>query len=174
VIDPGRLRPHEHDASLDDLGGRLRFHTALLDRTVAGFRGSDWRACLDRPIPAIWVLGHLAVCRIHQLRLLGCEVAEHAWEAYFVAGSAPARVSYPYPYPELLKAHFRCAGDHLADVVEHLSAEDRRRPWPGLGERSAARPATLSRALAFYGFNEAYQLGQLAYVRALLGKPAAF
>lgn len=139
---------------------------ALVEKNLAGF--SDAEA---RQSPAgdsnsmLWLVGHLANTRCRLLEMLGAGRAPR-WPQFFSRGANPADRDQHPALDEVLN-EWRDAAAALTKRLEEI----------GDAELSAQCPRdfpiadkTMRGAITFLAFHEGYHVGQMAYLRKLLGK----
>jgi len=146
---------------------RFRFNGRLLLAETQGFTPSDWAWRPDAGgNPAHWLLGHVAHYRRVIRRKLGASLAEAAWEPRYARGSSASDALTGAP-GELLD-DFMASGTAIERAIEDAGPEALARPF---GSRVPDGAETLSGGVSFLYFHETYHLGQLGYLRRLLGKP---
>lgn len=113
----------------------------------------------------IWVAGHLVASRWLMLKLLGSEPEMPDWGELFARGSR-VRAPSECPDPEEIRSRWQDFSGLLTDALvrapeELLSAESTRRfPVPDRSVRGG---------LAFLVWHEAYHVGQMGFIRKMLG-----
>lgn len=146
---------------------RFRFNEKLLSVETEGFSDADWTW---KPAaggnPPIWILGHVALYRRVLLRKLGVPLEVVGWESRHARG-APHDAALASSPAELL-ADLRSTGEALGEKIPRLSAAELGQPWGG---KFPDGGDTIGGGISFLYFHETYHLGQLGYVRRLLGKP---
>ncbi len=115
--------------------------------------------------PLIWIAGHLASGRCGMLHLAGGTL-EFPWPDLFSRGS---RIVAPQLYPALeqVVAVWDEAGSGLRERLPRLTAEELAAPAP---RKFPVADPSLRAALAFLTYHEAYHVGQLGYLRKILGR----
>ncbi|GAB4108930.1 MAG: hypothetical protein Kow001_07960 [Acidobacteriota bacterium] len=115
--------------------------------------------------PLIWIFGHLASARCGMLQLAGGSL-EFPWPELFRRGS---RIVTPQDYPEVneIAAVWDQAGAALEERLPRLSLEDLAAPAP---RKFPVEDPSVRAALAFLTYHEAYHVGQLSYLRRILGR----
>lgn len=143
----------------------FKLNNEMVVRSLDGLSDEE---CWQRPAggnPLAWLLGHATVSRAHLLGKLG-----HKYDAglgsLFDRGATLAEQA-AYPARAVLEAawketrgRMREAFGGLADAA--LSAPPSGKPLPGV--------KTTADLLAFHAFHECYHVGQMGYVRKLLGR----
>lgn len=134
---------------------------------ATGMEGDDW---LQRPSgvpnPAIWILGHLALCRARLLEMLtGQQIYEQEWEELFDLGVDPQDPTV-YPDIDTCRAVLDARLLDLKSYLETVSEAD-----------LAGPPCTVSKlfetkalVLVHFTHHEAHHTGALSMIRRLLGK----
>ena len=116
--------------------------------------------------PIAWLVGHLTETRGKLLTSLGTAF-DPGWPAVFSRGSM-MQGRDAYPARTAIETAWRATHHPMRDVFAALSAEQlaapTRSPFPGV--------KSLADHLAALAFHEAYHVGQMGYVRKLLGRSA--
>jgi hypothetical protein len=160
TIGSSRLAP-----SLAAIASQLREFTRLYSRALSGIEHED---LLTRPGPGsnpiIWVAGHLVQQRTRLLGALG-PPRPIPWEDLFKSGSA---VCNPRMYPTAgeLEAVWRSASDELMHRIKTTPEECFDAPAPCW---LVSRDGTLLGGLSYAALHEAYDIGQMGYLRKWLG-----
>ncbi|RME26999.1 MAG: DinB family protein [Candidatus Zixiibacteriota bacterium] len=155
--------PHPNFASL------VQLNTNLMDRMLDGI--SDDHA-FTRPDgkanSAHFILGHLTASRYSMAGLLGIK-EEPSWRELFSRG-AEIKDTSAYPSFAELKNAWREISEKLQDRLSRIKDEELAAPsdseYPGVDK-------TVGGSLVFLHFHESYHLGQLGYLRRLLGLEGA-
>jgi uncharacterized damage-inducible protein DinB len=144
----------------------FKINNNLVSRTLEGLQDTDfWHRPQGSGNPIGWMLGHITSLRAQILGRLGASF-DTGWGAAFARGS---EVKGPLDYParEDIEARWkethRRMRDAFAAATPEQLAEKIGRDLPGLTD------PTTGEALAFFAFHEAYHVGQMAYVKRLLG-----
>ena len=147
------------------LAGLYKVNTELVNRALAGLSADE--ASLrpdDRGNSMHWITGHIAVTRYGVCRYLGHEL-EHPFGKQFSRGAQVLEASEYPPVEELLE-HWNLISGHLEKSFERIPEEELLAPikdsFPGVEK-------TVRGAVAFLHLHESYHVGQLAYIRRLLG-----
>lgn len=137
----------------------------LITRAVDGLTADElWHRPSDHSNPMHWLVGHIVHTRAFVLRLLG-EEYRTGWGEIFRRG---ASLGERRDYPELA-AIDRVRADISSRIRTQLSTAT---------DDVLARPATMqlpggtktiADQIGFLAFHESYHVGQLAYIRKLLG-----
>jgi uncharacterized damage-inducible protein DinB len=124
---------------------------------------AGWQQPSEGGNSIMWILGHITQTRAGLLSILG-ERVDTGWGDLFKRG-AQRHDPGVYPSPDTIK-------QTGIDLTARL-----RRKLRTIGDDQLATPVqlklpgvtNLAQALAFFAFHEAYHVGQLGYVRKLLG-----
>jgi uncharacterized damage-inducible protein DinB len=138
---------------------------SFINRSIAGLTEDDlWHRPTEQSNPMFWLLGHVVHTRGAALRILGDEFRT-GWGDRFQRGAAlQDRAAYPaFAEIERFRAETReRLASRLATVTdEQLAREATGHPLPNC--------RIVADQIAFLGLHEAYHVGQLAYVRKMLG-----
>ena len=152
-----------------DLARRYRFSTQFTQMAISDFLDSDWTFTPERGgNHATWMIAHLAFSRRTLARMLGADIAKADWEAKVVMGVA-SEPANNYPSPGEMLEDFQETGRILDNKLTEGSAEELNKslekPFPDGSE-------TVLQAVGFMYMHESYHIGQLGYIRRLLGKPS--
>jgi uncharacterized damage-inducible protein DinB len=114
----------------------------------------------------MWILGHITQTRAGLLGILG-ERVDTGWGNLFKRG-AQRQDADVYPSADTIKKMGADLTARLRDKLRTIGDDQLATPvqskLPGV--------TNLAQALAFFAFHEAYHVGQLGYVRKLLGHPS--
>ena len=150
------------------LSRQFAFDDGFLDVITEGFEPEHWtRRAEGVANSALWIVGHLAMCRRYLARMAGTDLSKDDWESLFNMG-ADADLPEHAPDHEALVAHYKSAGAILVEALAGLSPED------AAQEIEAHFPDganTLAAGARYLHFHEAYHLGQLGLLRRLCGLP---
>jgi uncharacterized damage-inducible protein DinB len=113
-----------------------------------------------------WIVGHVLWARTAVLTRLGTQWSA-PWLGLFARG---VRVddTAAYPSPDALMAAWHEVATQLDTALENASDELVDQPAPQPGPPSAN--GKLSGTIGFLAWHETYHVGQISYVRGLLGK----
>ena len=140
--------------------------TALVEKNLADFSDADARqAPAGDSNSILWLVGHLANTRCRLLELLGVDRAPR-WPQFFSRGANPAGRDQ-HPALDEVRNEWRDVTASLSKRLEEI----------GDAELSAKCPRdfpiadkTMRGAITFLAYHEGYHVGQMAYLRKLLGK----
>lgn len=133
---------------------------------VGDFTDQDWRVKDAAGHDSRWILGHLASVRMRIVGMLGGEAPTADWTAAFGRGSSAQDMPEQLDPAVLLEA-FHGAQRLAAGLWERVDAERLAQP---LGRTLPDGSDTIGGALRFLLWHEAYHLGQLGFMRRLVGK----
>ena len=127
---------------------------------------AGWQQPRDGGNSILWILGHITQTRAGLLSILG-ERVDTGWGDLFKRG-AQRQDPGVYPSADTIK---RTGADLTARLREKLrTISDDQLATPV--QLKLPNVTNLAQALAFFAFHEAYHVGQLGYVRKLLGHPS--
>lgn len=142
-----------------------QINTTLVPQALDGVKKADLATRpLDKANSIHWIVGHLATSRIGLGGMIGLDV-EVPWTELFARGTE-AGDSSAYP-----------AIDEITDVWDHVSNGLLSR-FGELSEDELLAPSpvkfpvseeTIRGVISFLSLHESYHVGQLAYLRRLLG-----
>ena len=144
--------------------------TQLFIRSLNGIRQDQ---ALLRPSehsnPMLWVAGHLVQARTQLLRAFG-PPRQLPWENLFATGSM---IGEPAAYPSIgeVEAVWRSASAELIRRIEAVLPGRYDDPAP---DWLVSRDGTLTGAINYAVYHEAYHIGQLGFIRKWLGYDAVF
>lgn len=137
----------------------------LITKAIEGFSSEQWnQRPLDASNSALWLFGHIIWARSRALKLVGFTWSK-PWLDLFVRGSKPSEnPSYP-PLSEMLDAwHDLCIS--FPATLDEISSGTLSKP---VQEPSPSFDGTVGGMVNFLAMHESYHVGQLAYVRRMLG-----
>lgn len=139
---------------------------SFINRSIAGLSEDDlWHRPTSQCNPIFWLLGHVVHTRGAALRMLGDDFRT-GWGDKFQRGSSiQDRTFYPsFSEVERFRVETKDRlATRLATVTdEHLSREATGHALPNC--------RIVADQIAFLGLHEAYHVGQMAYVRKMLGR----
>jgi hypothetical protein len=147
------------------IASQLLEFTRLYTEALTGVEDED---LLTRPSPGshplIWLAGHLVQQRTRLLAAFG-PPRQVPWEDLFRSGYAVCNRRL-YPTTGELEAVWRSVSDELMKRIETTPEECFDRPAPFW---LTSRDGTLRGALSYAALHEAYDIGQMGYVRKWLG-----
>lgn len=150
-----------------ELSRRYAFQTRLVELVVSDFDADAWSFTpREGGNHATWLITHMASSRRSVARSLGADLPKAAWEglAGFKAELQPAS-AFP-PAVEILE-DFKSTGSticqRLAEATPEVLDGSLDHPLPDGTTR-------VGDAAGFFYMHEAYHLGQIGYLRRLMGK----
>lgn len=144
-----------------------RFNNMALPGLLEGIEGSD----LDREVGesgrcAHWQLGHVVASRRYLGARIGAQPDPQSWEGFFAPDSDPTpREDWP-DKAELL-GDFATCGMEVLDAIADLDERRLAEPVTALFDETRTEP--LAGQIAFLLFHESYHVGQIGYIRSVLG-----
>jgi len=138
----------------------------LITRSIDGLSEDElWHRPTGQCNPMYWLLGHIVHTRGGLLRIMGDEYRT-GWGDRFQRGAKIGERSQYPPLEEILRVRAETrerVAARLATITEaELAREATGTQLPGT--------KTVGDQIAFLGFHESYHVGQLAYLRKLLGR----
>jgi hypothetical protein len=139
----------------------------FLKKNVEGLTGDEWlRRPGDSANHALWIVGHVAWARSMLLKRLGEDWSKPWFSLCGRGAKCEDSVGYPTPEEAMLVWDESCA--RLNGAMESVSAELLATP---VTQGPPSADGKLSGVVNFLAYHETYHVGQLAYVRSLLGRP---
>ena len=137
----------------------------FVNRAIAGLTEDDlWYRPTEQTNPIFWLLGHVVHTRGAALRILG-EDFRTGWGDRFQRGaSLKDRNAYPgFAEVERFRAE---TGQRLASRLAIVTDDQLA---AAAGGHTPPSCKTVADQMAFLGLHEAYHVGQMAYLRKMLG-----
>ncbi len=138
---------------------------SMLAKGIEGLTAEQWTA---RPHEssnsALWIVGHMVWARSRALKLLGVEWTA-PWLKQFERGSKPADAAQ-YPSQEEVLIAWNELSAALPPALEGAPAAAMAASAP---EPSPSFDGTIGGMVSFLAMHETYHVGQVVYVRRLLG-----
>ena len=138
---------------------------AMLAKAIDGLSGEQWQV---RPggsgNSALWIVGHIAWARSRSLKLLGVDWSA-PWMNQFERGSRDEAGLQRPSHVEIVAA-FKDLSQRLSSALEAASDAALSAPAP---EPSPSLDGTIGGMVSFLALHEAYHIGQIAYLRSLVG-----
>ena len=154
--------------AIDSVALIFKLNNGLITRSLEGLADDEvWRQPAGGGNPIGWIAGHVTEARASLLGALGAPY-EIGWGKRFARGSGLDDAS-AYPPRAAVEAAWNATHSRMREAFAALTAERLAEAWQG-----TPRPGvkTLADLLAFYAFHESYHVGQIGYVRKLLGHSA--
>lgn len=137
----------------------------FINRSIAGLAEDDlWYRPTEQSNPIFWLLGHVVHTRGAVLRILGDDFRT-GWGDKFQRGASLQDRS-AYPGLEEVERFRIEAGDRLATKLATVTDDFLAREATGYALPNCKLVAD---QIAFLGLHEAYHVGQMAYLRKMLG-----
>jgi len=143
----------------------FRRNESLLSKAIEGIGAEQWTCRPQESCNcALWILGHMVWARSRALKLLGVSWST-PWLVHFERGSKPEDASqYPSSADVLIAWQELCAS--LPPALEAAPAEAMAAPAP---PPSPSFDGTIGGMVSFLAMHETYHVGQVVYLRRLLG-----
>lgn len=152
----------------ESLSHRFEFNTKILGSLTQDFTDDDFHfMSANGGNPCIWILGHIVLYRRVMIRRLGETIGESSWEEFFYRNTKAEQLDR-YPSANELLTVFQKNLQPLQTRLTNLSDEGAKSDW---GRKFPDGSETVLGGLNFLHFHESYHLGQIGYLRRLLGKP---
>jgi hypothetical protein len=152
-------------ADLPLISAMFQANGNLFDKATEDVREDQW---LAKPGAAsnhlTWIAGHVVVHRAKIPRLLGQEWSA-PWEELFARGSKLV-AAHEYPHPQEIRRAWDEVSQKLAAGLSVVSPESLAKPVP---KGAPSLDGTVGGAVALLCLHETYHVGQLGYLRKLLG-----
>ncbi len=140
---------------------------------LRALEGLDREALLTRPSPrsnpAMWVAGHLVQSRARLINILGGS-RQLPWPELFRTGSTIVDAN-AYPDAAAIAAMWK---ELTAELMQRLEALGPDALAANAPPRIASPDGSLRGAVALLAFHEGYHVGQLGFIRKLLGHSSLF
>jgi uncharacterized damage-inducible protein DinB len=142
-----------------------RRNESFLAKAIEGLTAEQWQTRPgDSANSALWIVGHMVWARSRVLKLLGVSWTA-PWLPLFERGSKPVDPAQYPPSEQVLIAWNELAAA-LPPALESASAADIAAPAP---EPSPSFDGTIGGMVSFLAMHETYHVGQVVYLRRLLG-----
>jgi uncharacterized damage-inducible protein DinB len=144
-----------------------RFNNTALPGLLEGIEGDDLlRGIGDKGRCAHWELGHIVASRRFLGSRIGAQPTPADWEGFFSPDSDPSPRD-DWPAKGELLGDFATTGIEVLDAVGDLGQDRLAEPVASLFDESTTEP--LAHQVAFLLFHESYHVGQVGYIRSVLG-----
>ena len=138
---------------------------SMLAKAIDGLTAEQWtRRPQDSCNSALWVVGHIVWARSRALKLLGVSWTA-PWLTHFERGSKPEDTSQ-YPSRDEVLAAWKELSDGMPPALEAASADAMAAAAP---PPSPSFDGTIGGMVSFLAMHETYHVGQVVYLRRLLG-----
>jgi len=145
--------------------GMLNTNAQLFEKVTNAIPSELW---FSRPGDSsnhmAWITGHVVVHRARISKLLGSNWSA-PWESLFVRGAA-LEENAKYPSPEQLQQAWKQVSENLATSLANVSEETLSKP---VNTPSPSFDGTLGGLVAFLCFHETYHVGQMGFLKKMLG-----
>ncbi len=145
--------------------GMLDRNAQLFDKVTTADPSELW---LSRPGDnsnhLTWITGHVVVHRGRICKLLGSNWSV-PWESLFIRGAA-LEENAKYPSPGELQKAWKEVSENLATSLANASPEALSKP---VNNPSPSLDGSIGGLVAFLCFHETYHVGQMGFMRKLLG-----
>jgi hypothetical protein len=146
----------------------FKMNNRMIEKGFEGLSREDW---LRRPNGTsnhmLWIMGHATWARGNALRFLG-STWSRPWLPLFARGAKLVE-SAEYPTPEEIVLAWKDAAEHLKTALEEVSEETLAAASP---EGIPSADGKISGLMDFFAYHDTYHIGQVAYLRCLLGHSA--
>ncbi len=119
----------------------------------------------EKSNPMIWIAGHLVFSRTGLVRIVGGKVDEKPWNTQFRRGASIDDM-LTYPDSDEIAGQWKIVSDVLMTRLNELTEDELDLPS---SFNVPSGEQTVRGAISFLHFHESYHIGQLAYLRKLLG-----
>lgn len=156
--------------SVKSMADLYAFHHRVLEMTIKGIQEEDqFVRPMNKGNSINFIVGHITSIRFAIARMLG-DTIKAPWGDIYDQGQSVVENS-AYPVLSELLVEWKAIADRLPSLLGRATEEIllAAPPFEGPGQEKNLRGT-----LAFLLTHEAIHLGQLAYVRRLLGYPQAF
>jgi uncharacterized damage-inducible protein DinB len=138
---------------------------ALLAKAIEGLTAEQWTARpRESSNSALWIVGHMVWARSRGLQLLGVSWTA-PWLNHFERGAKPVDAS-KYPSPEEVLAAWKELSVSFPPALEAAPAATLAAAAP---QPSPSFDGTIGGMVSFLAMHETYHVGQVVYLRRLLG-----
>ena len=139
---------------------------AMLAKAIDGLTPGQWTARPQETAnSALWILGHIAWARAMALKFLGAPWTA-PWFAHFARGSKPEDASQ-YPAADEVLAAWKELSGLMPPAFEAATAEAMAAPAQ---QPSPSFDGTVGGMVSFLAMHESYHVGQVVYLRRLIGR----
>jgi uncharacterized damage-inducible protein DinB len=153
-------------AAIAHAAEEFRYNNNFTANFVKDLSHEDW---LKQPQGATnhiaWIVGHIIWARTAVIARLGAKWSA-PWLGMFARGEKIDGTA-PYPSPEVLMAAWQEVATALESALENASDDLVNQPAAKPGPPSA--DGKMSGTIRFLSWHETYHVGQISYVRCLLG-----
>jgi hypothetical protein len=152
-------------AAIESVTLIFKLNNEMVQRSLDGVSDADcWRRPTGNGNPLGWLAGHATISRAGLLKKLG-----HSYDCglgdLFNRGAAPSTPE-AYPPRSVIEAAWKQSRQEMRAAFERLTEASLAAPPSG---QTFSGVTTMADLIAFYAFHESYHVGQMGYVRKLLG-----
>lgn len=143
----------------------FKLNNEMVSRSLAGLTDEEcWQQPAGGGNPILWLVGHVTISRAYFLKKLGAGY-DHGLGTLFDRGAIRGEL-ISYPSREAIEAAWHATRARMRDgfaglTEEFLAAAPTGRPLPGVTDNASM--------IAFSAFHESYHVGQMGYLRKMLG-----
>ncbi len=150
---------------LTTVKGMLNVNAQLFDKVTTAVPAELWLSKPgDNSNHMTWVAGHVVVHRARISKLLGASWSA-PWENLFVRG-AKLEEDAQYPRPEEIQRAWKEVCEKLSASLANVSPETLSKT---VASPSPSLDGTVGGLVAFLCFHETYHVGQLGFLKKMLG-----
>jgi uncharacterized damage-inducible protein DinB len=144
----------------------FKLNNEMVVRSLDGLSDEEcWRRPAGAGNPLAWLLGHATVSRAQLLGQLGQKYNPGLGPLFDRGSTLGARETYPAR--EAMETAWKETRGRMRDAFGALSDAALAAPPSG---KSFPGVSSIADLIAFYAFHECYHVGQMGYVRRLLGR----
>ncbi|MGC1461864.1 MAG: DinB family protein [Terracidiphilus sp.] len=137
----------------------------MLAKAIDGLSGEQWtQRPQETSNSALWILGHIVWARSMALKFLGVSWSA-PWLTHFERGSKPEDASQ-YPSSDEVLAAWKELSASMPPALEAVPAEAMA---AATSSQSPSLDGTVGGMVSFLAMHETYHVGQVVYLRRLLG-----
>jgi uncharacterized damage-inducible protein DinB len=142
----------------------FKLNNDMVARALADLTDEEcWRHPSEGSNPLMWLVGHATISRAQLLRALG-HGYDHGLGSVFDRGQPPG-VSSAYPARQSIEKAWHDTRGRMREAFAGLTDERLAaapfRSFPGVTNTAGL--------IAFFAFHESYHVGQMGYLRKMLG-----
>jgi uncharacterized damage-inducible protein DinB len=143
----------------------FKLNNEMVTRSLAGLTDEEcWKQPGEGGNPIIWLVGHMTIARAGLLKKLGAGY-DHGLGSLFDRGAVRGDTSL-YPARQIIEAAWNGTRARMRDSFAGLTEEALSAAPPGRALPGVTDNASL---IAFSAFHESYHVGQIAYLRRMMG-----
>lgn len=141
---------------------QFNLHTTLLKNVVKDFTEADSEKQIEKANHVKWLMGHIVSSRYYIAGLIGLK--EQDPYADFFNSSINSEVKYPSV--KAIMANWESLSQKMIECMKNMTPAD----WDA--KANFAFPisdGTLKSSINFFAHHEAYTIGQIGYIRRIVG-----